>query len=423
MYMVRPSSKPRVIIIGAGFGGLFAARTLNNKAVNVLMIDRNNYHTFTPLLYQVATSALDPSEIAHPIRGIFAGSENIRCLMGEVTDIDPDGRTITVQTADLVQQEPFDYLIIATGSSPNYFGQDAFSKHTFNLRTLQDAVTLRNHILSLFEEAAWTEDARERQAMTTQVVIGGGPTGLETAGALYELYNHVLDVEFSGEKELHATVYLVEMLPHLLDPYPSRLRQSALEQIRSLGVDVILGNPVKSITSREVVLGDGTKIPTQAVVWAAGVKGSQTPGPYEQVPGQNQRIPIQDTLTIQGENRIYAVGDVAYLKSPDGKPYPMLIPVAKQQGILAAKNILRDTLGKEQKPFQYNDKGIMATIGRTRAVAWIYNRLPLTGFIAWLAWLGLHLVELIGFRNKLNVLVNWMWNYLTYDRSVRIILD
>ncbi len=414
---------PRIIILGAGFGGLFAARALRGKPVDVLLIDRNNYHTFTPLLYQVATSALDPSQIAHPIRAIFSEDGNIHCLMGDVTGINPQDQTVTVEMDGGERKEAFDYLILATGSSPNYFGQEEYREHTLDLRTLEDAVKLRNHILGLFEKAAWIADPDARRALTTHVVIGGGPTGLETAGALYELYNHVLDREFAGDRRLHTDVYLIEMLPHLLDPYPERLRQAALEQIESLGVNVILENPVEEITPREVVLRDGTRIPSRTVIWSAGVKGISTPGPFSQQQDHNHRIPIRRTTQVPGHDAIYAVGDVAYLTNSEGKPYPMMIPVAMQQARLAADNILRDLRGQEQRAFEYFDKGIMATIGRSRAVAWIYNRIPLRGHIAWLAWLGFHLVSLIGFRNKVVVMVNWIWNYLTYDRSVRIILD
>ena len=414
---------PKVIILGAGFGGLFAARALRHSPVEVLLIDRNNYHTFTPLLYQVATSALDPSQIAHPIRAIFSDDQNIHCLMGEVTGIDPGGQTVTVEMDGGRRKEAFDYLILATGSTPNYFSQEQYREHTFDLRTLEDAIALRNHILGLFEKAAWMEDSEARRALTTHVVIGGGPTGLETAGALYELYNHVLDREFAGDRRLHTDVYLIEMLPHLLDPYPVRLQQAAREQIESLGVNVILENPVEEITPEEVVLGDGTRIPSRTVIWAAGVKGIPTPGPFTQQVDHNHRIPIRRTTQVPEHDHIYAVGDVAHLTNPEGKPYPMMIPVAMQQARLAAANILRDLRGQELREFEYFDKGIMATIGRSRAVAWLYNRIPLRGYIAWLAWLGFHLISLIGFRNKVVVLVNWIWNYLTYDRSVRIILD
>jgi NADH dehydrogenase len=319
--------------------------------------------------------------------------------------------------------ENYDYLIIATGSVPTYFGKEGFRKHAFELNNLDNAVALRNHILRLFERAAWTEDLLLREALTTLVVVGGGPTGLETAGALYELYNHVLEREFSPEEPLRARVVLVELLPHLLGTYPEALRNAALEQLNSLGVEVFLENPVTGLAEDHIQLADGSIIPTYTVIWTAGVEAS----PASEFLGiklvEGGRILVKPTMEVEGYEDVYAVGDNAYLEEGSGDPYPMLIPVAKQQGILAARNILRHVEERELQPFRYYDRGIMATIGRRRAVAWIYNRIQLRGYIAWLAWLGLHLLTLLGFRNQLNVLVNWVWNYFTYDRSVRIILD
>ncbi|MEJ2747779.1 MAG: FAD-dependent oxidoreductase, partial [Anaerolineae bacterium] len=249
----------KVVIVGAGFGGLFAARTLANKPVEVLLIDRNNYHTFTPLLYQVATCALDPSEIAYPVRTIFRKDRNIRFLLGEVTAVDSQQQTITVQNGGLKRQEPYDYLILATGSTPTYFGNDEFRQFSLDLRTLDDAVQLRNHVLRLFERAAWTDDEKLCEALTTIVVVGGGPTGLETAGAIYELYNHVLKLEYT-QSEIHTRVILVEMQPHLLAPYPEKLRHSARQQLESLGVEVMLGQPVVTVADDHIQLRDGTKI-------------------------------------------------------------------------------------------------------------------------------------------------------------------
>lgn len=413
----------RVIIVGAGFGGLFAARTLANKPVEVLLIDRNNYHTFTPLLYQVATCALDPSEIAYPVRGIFRKNRNVRFLLGEVTAVDPQQQTITVQNGGLVRQEPYDYLILAAGSEPTYFGNDEFRQFALDLRTLDDAVALRHHILRLFERAAWTDDPDLCAALTTIVVVGGGPTGLETAGAIYELYNHVLNLEYH-QNEIKTRVILVEMQPHLLSPYPSDLQQAAREQLESLGVEVRLGQPVVHVAADSITLQDGTKIPTFTLVWAAGVKGSSSLVAMLDVAGvRNGRVPITPTLTLKAHTNIYAIGDMVYLEDPQGQPYPMLIPVAQQQGILAAQNILADIEGQPAQTFSYHDRGMMATIGRRRAVVWLYNRLPMKGYVAWLAWLALHLLTLLGFRNRLNVLINWIWNYFTYDRSVRIILE
>ncbi|MFO7684392.1 MAG: FAD-dependent oxidoreductase, partial [Chloroflexota bacterium] len=280
----------------------------------------------------------------------------------------------------------------------------------------------RNHILQLFEKATWTQDPAKIEALTTIVVVGGGPTGLETAGAIFELYNHVLDQEFS-RGVLKTRVVLVEMQPYLLGPYPDELRQAALAQLRSLGVEVILEKAVAEVAADHVVLSDGMVIQTHTLVWSAGVKASPV-GEMLGVPlARDGRVPIEGTTAVSGLKNVYALGDMAYLEDPDGNPFPMLIPVAQQQGILAAKNILADIKGRPPQTFTYHDRGIMATIGRTRAVAYIYNRIQLKGFLAWVAWLFLHLVTLLGFRNRLNVLINWIWNYLTYDRSVRLILN
>jgi NADH dehydrogenase len=415
-------TKPRVIIIGAGFGGLFATRTLAGQDVEVFLIDRNNYHTFTPLLYQVATCALDPSEIAYPIRNIFQGKKNVHSFLGTLTAVDPENQTVTIEFAGESRTEHYDYLILATGSTPTYFGNDDFRQFSLELRTLGDAVDLRNHILYLFEKATWTQDVAKVEALTTIVVVGGGPTGLETAGAIFELYNHVLDKEFP-HRTLRARVLLVEMQPHLLAPYPDELRQAALKQLRSLGIEVILENAVTEVAEDHVVLSDGTTIPTHTLVWSAGVKASPVGEMLGVDLARGGRVPIEKTTAVIGTKNIYVVGDMAYLEDADGNPYPMLIPVAQQQAILAAKNILADVQGKPLQEFAYHDRGIMATIGRTKAVAYIYNKIKLKGFLAWIGWLFLHLVTLLGFRNRLFVMLSWIWNYLTYDRSVRLILE
>ena len=416
------TQQPRVVIVGAGFGGLFAARALAGKPVDVLLIDRNNFHTFTPLLYQVATCALDPSEIAYPIRTIFRKDRNIRTLLGNVTAIDYANKCLAVAVGEQTLQERYDYLILATGSVPTYFGQEAFRDNALELRTLSDAVNLRNHILALFEQATWIEDEAIQKAMTTIVVVGGGPTGLETAGAIFELYNHVLNQEYV-HRDLSARVVLIEMQPFLLAPYPDKLRQAALEQLRSLGVEVRLGSPVERVAHDHVQLKDGERLDTYTLVWAAGVKGSPVAELLDVELKRGNRVPILPTTEVVNRPAIYAVGDMGYLEGEDGNPYPMLIPVAQQQGELAAQNILAEIGGGEKRPFRYHDRGTMSTIGRRRAVAWIYNKIQLRGYIAWLAWLGLHLVTLLGFRNRLSVFLSWVWNYFTYDRSVRIILN
>ncbi len=411
----------RIVIIGAGFGGIFAAQQLDNEFVDVLLIDRNNYHTFTPLLYQVATSGLEPGEIAYPVRGIFRDQRNLTFLMGEVVHIDTNQQVVEVKTARDTRFEHYDTLIVAAGSTSNYFNTPGLEEHAFELKTLSDAVNIRNHVLKLFERAVWTADENLREALTTIVVVGGGPTGLEMAGAMHELYSHVLKKEYP-----HMTpprVILAEAANSLLLAYPEHLREAALRQVQSLGVEVELGSAVQSVEEGKVYLKDGRIIASHTVIWSAGVKASPL-AEMLGVPLQRAgRVPVAPTMKALGLENVYVVGDMAYLEDANGRPYPMLIPVAKQQAILAATNIIREIQGADALTFKYNDRGTMATIGRSRAVALIFNRIPLTGTIAWLAWLGLHLITLMGFRNRLTVFINWLWNYLTYDRSMRIILE
>ncbi len=419
--------RPVVAIIGAGFGGLYATKQLSKADIDVLLVDRQNFHLFTPLLYQVATSGLEPGEIAYPVRGIVRGMHNVRFLLGSVEAIDPAKKKIIVRSGQKIHRESFDYLIVAAGTRTHFYGLDQIEKHAFGLKSLTDAVMLRNHLLKCFENAAWLADPEEKRALTTMVVVGGGPTGLETAGALSELYRYVLDKEYANQIPANlGRVILIEMMNHLLDPYPSHLQAAARQQLEELGVEVILGKGVVEAGHDHIRLNDGSIIPTHTLVWAAGVKASPVADMLN-IPLRGMgRVPVLPTLQTIAYDDIYVIGDMAYLEDGQGRPYPMLIPVAKQQGMLAAKNILRRLQNEPQKPFTYDglrDRGIMATIGRSRAVAWVFYKIQLTGFMAWLAWLGLHLIMLMGFRNRLNVFVNWVWNYLTYDRSVRIILE
>ena len=416
-------ARPRIIIIGAGFGGLAVVNKLLRQSVDILLIDRNNFHTFTPLLYQVATCALDPSEIAYPIRGIYRKNRNISFLLGEVIAIHPQEKRVVVKTNGTSLDQYYDYLVVATGSVINFFGNESVEQFAFGLKNMQDTIILRNHILKLFEKAAWTKDSIEREAMTTMVVVGGGPTGLETAGALYELYNHVLSREYNRANSIRARVVLVEATNTLLTPYPERLRELARKQLESLGVEVIMGKAVQKMEKNRVTLADGEVIHTHTLVWSAGVKGSPVARMLGVELARGDRIPVQPTLEVIGLENVYAVGDIAYLLDAESKPYAQVIPVAQQQGKYVAQNIINRLNNKPQDEFIYRDKGIMATIGRRRAVAYPYNKVQLSGFFAWVTWLGLHLVWLMGFRNRVTVFVNWVWNYITYDRSVRIIIN
>lgn len=421
------SSRPTVIVIGAGFGGLYATKQLAKADVDVLLIDRQNFHLFTPLLYQVATSGLEPGEIAYPVRGIVRDMDNVRFLMGQVDHINTEQQSITVRTNGKTREQRYDYLIIAAGSQSHYFGMTNVEQHAFGLKTLSEAVMLRNHLLKSFEKAAWSDDPTKREALTTIVVVGGGPTGLETAGAMRELVRYVLNKEFGQQLgNTQGRVILVEMQDRLLQSYPERLQEAAREQLETLGVEVILEQGVVGAHHDHIVLSDETIIPTHTLVWAAGIKSSPLAEKLSVPLQRGDRVPVEPTLEVIGQQNIYVVGDMAYLEDKRGTPLPMLIPVAKQQGMHAAKNIIRRIQHQPQQAFAYNglkDRGIMATIGRSRAVAWIFYRVQITGFLAWLAWLVLHLITLMGFRNRLNVFINWVWNYLTYDRSVRLILE
>lgn len=418
----KATSVPQVVILGAGFAGLSCARRLANQPIEVLLVDRNNFHTFTPLLYQVATCALDPGEIAFPVRSIFQNSKNIQTMMAEVTAVWPEKRVVQVERDGVKQEITFDFLVMALGSLATRPTGRMGGNTEFVLRTLNDAISLRNHVLRQFEKAAWESRKIERDTLLSLVVVGGGPTGIETAGALFELYNHVLAKEFRGT-ELRARVTLVEAAVHLLSPYPPKLQELALQQLQSLGVDVVLGSGLERIEPGAVVLASGKRIQAGTVVWSTGVRASGITEQLRQPLGTNHRVRITTTLATEDIPNIYVLGDAAYLEDEQNQPYPMMIPPAMQQGDLAGKNILSALRGEPGASFRYRDRGMMATIGRRRAVAYLYNRFAMSGWLAWLVWLVFHLVTLLGFRNRLNVFINWAWNYLTYDRGVRLILD
>jgi NADH dehydrogenase len=411
------------VIVGAGFGGLYAAKALARQPVDVLVIDRNNYHTFQPLLYQVATSGLEPEEIAAPVRGIVRRGGNIGFQLGEVTRIDPAAQTLYVKTDGAEQPQRYDYLILSPGSLTSYFGMADIQSHSFGLKSLTEAIALRNHVLSMFERAVGEPDPAQRAALMTFVVVGGGPTGMELSGALSELFRQVLRKDYPTlDLRKDARVILIEATDRLLAQFPERLQHSAKRQLERLGVEVMLNKAVTHATDREVVLKDGTVISTHTLIWTAGVQAAEIEGLKVEQP-RGRRALVLPTLQLPANPNVFLIGDAAYLPDATGNAYPQLAPVAMQMGRLAASNILAACEGKPLQPFHYSDRGIMATIGRSAAVAWPFNRVQLSGFIAWLAWLALHLLYLIGFRNRANVLVNWAWNWWTWERGVRIILE
>jgi NADH dehydrogenase len=414
-------SRPRVIIVGAGFGGLYAAKALANKPVDVQLIDRNNYHTFLPLLYQAATAGLEAEEIAAPVRSIIRRANNINFELAEVIYLDPDQRCIRVKIDGREKTEQYDYLILSPGSVTTYFGLADVQARSFGLKSLSEAINLRNHILTMFERASAEPDPAMRQALMTFVIVGGGPTGLELSGALAELFRQVLRKDYPSLDISQARVILVEALDKLLSAFPEHLQKSALRQIQSLGVEVQLNKTVAQATEDAVIFKDGSQIQTHTLIWAAGVQAEDIEGITIERQ-RARRLRTEPTLRLPVYPNVYVIGDANYLEDDKGHPFPQLAPVAMQMGKLAAQNIVASLEGKPLKTFHYNDRGIMATIGRSKAVAWVFNKIQLSGYLAWVAWLVLHLIYLIGFRNRANVLINWAWNWWTWDRGVRIIL-
>jgi NADH:quinone reductase (non-electrogenic) len=412
-------TRTQVAIIGAGFGGLNAARALKGCDVDVTLIDRNNFHTFQPLLYQVATAGLNAADVAHPVRAVFWKQGNVSFRHAAVTGVDWDQRVLSVDEGDPV---PFDGLIIAAGAGTNWFGVPGAAEHAFPLYSLADALRLRNHLLA---QAEWADRNRdEADPALTWVVVGGGPTGVETAGALAELVTHVLRRDFPGlDLPRRSRIVLIELADALLGSFAPSLRENARATLAKRGVEVLLGEQVASVGPDEVVLASGPRIPTQTVVWAAGVRAGALVDVLGLEQGPGGRIVVDQTLAVPGQPNVYAIGDVALIPGEDGQPLPGVAQVAIQSGIHAAHSVAR-TFGQAgpAPPFRYKDKGIMATIGRRAAVAQLPSGLKLRGTLGWWAWLGLHLVYLIGFRNRLSVMVNWTWNYFTWDRGPRLIL-
>lgn len=414
---MNPDHRPRVVIVGAGFGGLWAARTLAHAPVEVLLLDCNNYHTFLPLLYQVAAAELEPEEIACPVRSIVRNLPNARFCMAEVKELDFAARV--AKTTERVI--PYDFLILGIGSTAHFFQVPGAAEYAFPLKTLEQGVVLRNHILRCFERAAQEPDAERRQPLLTFAILGGGPTGVEFAGALAELIRGPLMRDYRRMLNLREVrVILLEAANSLLAGFPEPLRGYALARLRQMGVDVHLQAMVNRITPGSAHLKDGTIIPTETVVWTAGVRGVPQASLWGLPTARNGQVIVEPTLQARDHPEAYVIGDLAYVEQ-DGHPLPMIAPVAIQQGTAAARNIARQVEGQSPAPFHYHDRGSMATIGRNAAVTYLAGR-AFTGFPAWLLWLGVHIFNLIGFRNRLFVLINWAWDYFFSERTVRLIL-
>ena len=412
--------RERVVIIGVGFGGMSAAKVLEKANLEVIVIDKHNYHTFLPLLYQVATSGLNSADVAYPARGLFRRHRRVLFRQGTVVGVDWEKQEVLLKGEDPV---PYDHLIIGAGASANYFGVTGAAEHTFPLYSMPDALNVRNVLLSLFEAADARRDLIHAGVLNI-VVVGGGPTGIETAGAIAELIDHVLEADFHDLNVHRARVILVEQSDALLQPFDPELRDYAKTELRRKGVEVRLNTAVKVVGEDYVVIGDEEEfIPTRMVIWGAGNRAAPVADALGLAQGPGGRIVTNPDCSVPGKANVYAVGDIAAIPDGDGGTLPGLAQVAIQSGRHAAKQILRTISGQPHTRLKYTDKGMMATIGRTAAVAELSTGQKLTGFAAWGAWLGLHLVYLVGMRNRVSVSLNWAWSYLTWDRGPRLILQ
>jgi NADH dehydrogenase len=410
-------AKPRVVIVGMGFGGIRAARELVGKGLDVVLVDRNNYHLFQPLLYQVATAGLEQEAIAYPVRAMARKWSGMHFQLAEVLGVDGPARVLRTDAGEI----PYDYLVIGAGSVTNFFGQATVERYAFDLKELTDAEMLRNHILTAFEKAVHEPDPARKRALMTFVIVGGGPTGVEFAGALIELVHFVLAKDYPELSTREARVVLVEATDTLLASMSEKLRAYTLKKLQSMTVEVRLDTRVVDAGPEQVVLHDGSVIPAHTLFWSAGVKASPLTNALGTPLVSGGRIPVEPDLTLPGQPEIYVIGDMAYLEQ-DGIALPMTAPVAMQTGIYAGKAILAKTRGRSLPPFRYRDKGSMATIGRNAAVASAFG-LDFRGYSAWLVWLLLHLYYLIGFRNRIVVMLNWVWYYWFHERQVRLITN
>jgi NADH dehydrogenase len=412
------SEYPRVVIIGCGFGGLQLAKSLNGSPFQVVMLDKNNYHTFQPLLYQVATSGLEADSIAYPIRKIFKGQKNFHFRWCEVKSLVASDNKIITNIGEVA----YDYLVMATGTTTNFFGNSEFEQKAMPMKSVTEALNLRSLILQNFEKALLANTDEERQALMNFVVVGGGPTGVELAGALSELKNHVLPNDYPELDLKQMRVILVESGNELLQAFNQTNQQRAKTYLEELGAEVRLQKGVSKFDGRTIEFKDGEKLLSKNLIWGAGIKGVLIDGFDETVINPRKRLLVNDYCQINNQTNIFAIGDVACMVQPNyPNGHPQVAPVAIQMGELVAQNLIRQKEGKSLQSFNYNDKGSMATVGRNRAVVEA-GKIHFGGWLGWLVWMSLHLMLLVGFRNRIVVFINWLWNYLSYDRNIRLII-
>ncbi|QHT67291.1 NAD(P)/FAD-dependent oxidoreductase [Rhodocytophaga rosea] len=410
--------KPRIVIIGGGFAGIQLAKALRKADVQVVLIDKNNHHTFQPLLYQVATAGLEADSIIHPFRKGFESQKNFYFRMGNVECIDTEKKVVETSIGSV----SYDYLVIATGAVTNYYGNEQIKKNAVPIKCIEDALALRNTILGNFEQALLTEEEDELNSLMDYVVVGGGPTGVEVAGALAELKKHVFPKDYRELDFVKMDIHLIEGTPRLLNGMSEEASQKALEFLKELGVQVWTNCFVKSYDGYTVELDNGKKLITRSLIWAAGVIGSPIEGIRPESIIKGRRLKVDSCNRVEGYENIFAIGDVAAMiteNTPRG--HPMMAPPAMQQGTLLGENIQNLLTGKPLKPFIYKDKGSMATIGRNKAVVDL-KAFKTQGFFAWFIWMFVHLISIVGYRNRLVVFTNWLWSYFSYDKGLRLIV-
>ncbi|MEO1587683.1 MAG: NAD(P)/FAD-dependent oxidoreductase [Bacteroidota bacterium] len=413
------SDLPRVVIIGGGFGGILLAKGLKNSPFQVVMIDRNNYHTFQPLLYQVASGGLEPDSIAFPLRKMFAKQKNFIFRMAEVHKVYPEDNLIETSLGEI----DYDYLVVATGSQTNFFGNKEIEAHALGMKSIPEAMDLRSLILQNFEHAHDYTETDIQDTLMGFVVVGGGPTGVETAGALAELKRHILPNDYPELDFSLMDIHLIEASPRLLNGMSDKSGQGAQESLEKMGVHVSLDTLVTKFDGETVTVKSGEEIKASTVIWAAGVKGAIVEGIPEEHIVRGNRVAVDAFSRVKGYNNLFAIGDVAYMETEDNpKGHPGVAQVAMQMGTTLAQNLPKIEKGAPLKAFQYFDKGSMATIGRNKAVLDM-GKLHLKGLIAWMGWMFIHILYLVGFRNKAVVFINWVWSYFTYDKGVRIIIN
>ncbi|WP_084444166.1 NAD(P)/FAD-dependent oxidoreductase [Hymenobacter roseosalivarius] len=413
------SSHPRVVIIGCGFAGLQLAKKLRHAPVQVVVIDRNNYHNFQPLLYQVATGALEADSIAYPIRKIFAGQKNFFYRMADVQRVEPARNLVHTSVGDI----RYDYLVIATGSLTNFFGIESIEKNAMQIKSIPNALNLRSFIFQNFEKALLTENPEEKQALLNIVVVGGGPTGVEISGSLAEMRRHVLPKDYPELDLQQMQVILVEASPAVLGPMSAKSQQESKRYLEELGVIVRLNTSIKRFENCRAYYSDTEYIPTENLIWAAGVNGAEVPGLPPEVVARNKRINVNQWNQVEGFQNVFAIGDVANLVTEEmPKGMPMLAPVAQQQASLLAENLQRLMRNEAPRNFEYVNKGVMAIVSRNKAVVDLPKDVHFSGILGWFTWLFVHLMTLVGFRNKVVAFVDWAFSYFSSDQALRLII-